>query len=84
METRELEASLKALADRRRLLILRLLAREERLHVGAIEEELRLSYGAASRNLRLLERACLVISEPPGVHAFYRIHPQLPPTLARY
>lgn len=73
-----MEAVLKALANRRRLRMLSILARRGEVHVGALADELGLSVKTASRNLRLLERAGLVASEPQGPYVYYALNPGVP------
>lgn len=46
--------------------------------MGALAEELRLSVKTVSRNLRLLERAGLVASEPQGIYVYYALNPGAP------
>lgn len=54
------------------------LKRRHELHVGALADEIRISLKTVSRNLRLLERAGLVVSEPRGGYVFYRIGDEIP------
>ncbi len=75
---RDLEGTLKAMAHRRRLMILGVLRRSGQIHVGALAEELRLPLKTVSRNLRLLERARLVLSDQHGVYVYYRLNPDAP------
>lgn len=76
-DLRRAEAVLKALANRRRLSMLLALRRRE-LHVGALAEELRIPLKTVSRNLRLLERAGMVLSEVRQGRVFYRVNPEAP------
>ena len=70
---RGVEAVLKALANRRRLMMLAMLRRRKELHVGALADVMRLPIKTVSRNLRLLERAGLVLSDRRGVFVCYRL-----------
>lgn len=76
-ELTSVEAVLKALAHRRRLAIL-LALRRGPLHVGALAEELQIPLKTVSRNLRLLARAGMVLSEVRQGHAFYWPNPEAP------
>lgn len=75
---RGVEAVLKALGNRRRLVMLTILRRRREMHVGALAEATRLPMKTVSRNLRLLERAGLVLSDPQGAFVCYRMNPRLP------
>ena len=66
------EAMLKALANRRRLLMLSMLRAGER-HVGGLAEETRLPFKTVSRNLRLMERSGVVLSRRQGIYIYYRL-----------
>lgn len=70
-DPRTVEATLKAMAHWRRLMILWELRRRGEMHVGELAEELDIPLKTVSRNLRLLERAGLVVSEPRGVYVYY-------------
>ncbi|MBI2612572.1 winged helix-turn-helix transcriptional regulator [Candidatus Kaiserbacteria bacterium] len=59
----ETERVFKALANRRRLMIVQLLRAKGRRDVGSIAEHIRLSFAATSRHLRVLANADLVESE---------------------
>jgi len=77
-QLRHLEAALKALANRRRLLMLAAVRRHGDIHVSALAEHLRLPVKTVSRNLRLLERAGLMHSDPRQGFVFYRLSPHAP------
>ncbi len=75
---RHLEGVLKALANRRRLLMLATVRRQRELHVSALAEQLRLPMKTVSRNLRLLERAGLMQSDQRRGYVFYRLDTDAP------
>ncbi len=58
-------------------MILGVLRRSGQIHVGALAEELALPLKTVSRNLRLLERARLVLSDQHGVCVYY-LNPDAP------
>jgi DNA-binding transcriptional ArsR family regulator len=72
MTERELERVLKALANRRRLAILRSLKRDKEAPVGDIAAAIRLSFAATSRHLGILIAADLVERDQRGLQVFYR------------
>lgn len=68
---------LKALANERRLKILKLLLEKGHLSVGDISYEIRLSFRSTSRHLVLLERAGLLKRKQIKTSVFYSIaHPE--------
>jgi len=73
----ELEAVLKALADRQRLRIVNMLARAEGEAVCVCEFEpfLGLSQGTVSHHLKVLVEAGLVEREPRGNRSYFRLAP---------
>lgn len=77
-QLRHLEGVLKALANRRRLLILVAVRRHGEVHVSGLAEHLRLPVKTVSRNLRLLDRASLMQSEQRRGFVFYRLSPYAP------
>jgi len=66
---------LKALANKRRLEILRALKKEfgDELSVGETAEKINLSFKATSRHLKLLTDADILEKEQRGIQVFYRI-----------
>lgn len=65
------ETILRALANRRRLKMILALRHRHELHVSGLADELRVPLKTVSRNLRLLERCGIVVSEFRQGHAFY-------------
>lgn len=70
---KELERILKALANRRRLLILRFLKTGRESPVGDIANHINLSFKATSKHLAVLLAAHLVDRDQTGTKMFYRI-----------
>ncbi|MDP3986351.1 MAG: metalloregulator ArsR/SmtB family transcription factor [Candidatus Veblenbacteria bacterium] len=70
---RNLERLFKALANRRRLVIMQYLKAHRQVTVGDIAAFLRLSISATSRHLSLLASAELVESEQRSLQVYYRL-----------
>lgn len=75
---RQLVRVLKAVANERRLRIVRLLAEDSRLSVGEIARAIGLSFRSTSHHLRLLRAADVVESEPSGLQVHYTLNPDHP------
>ena len=71
------ERTLKALANRRRLAILRYLGREKEARVGAIAAAIKLSFKATSRHLQQLSAADIVERDQRGLDVWYRVGKKL-------
>jgi ArsR family transcriptional regulator len=73
----EMEAVLKALADRHRLKIVNLLlrARGEPVCVCEVQPQLGLSQGTVSYHLKQLLEAGLIEREPRGTYSYFRLAP---------
>lgn len=67
------ERVLKALANRRRLAILRYLSKEKEAKVGAIAASIKLSFKATSRHLRQLDASDIVERNQRGLDVWYRM-----------
>ena len=80
---KELERPLKALANRRRLAILKYLKQEREAPVGEIAGAIRLSFKATSKHLAILAAADIVEREQRSLQMFYRIAPRLRPAAQR-
>ena len=78
MKEKELERIMKALANRRRLAILKFLKEEKETSVGDIAEEIRLSFKATSKHLGILSGAGILDREQRSLQMFYRIPADLP------
>ncbi|HLC99642.1 MAG TPA: metalloregulator ArsR/SmtB family transcription factor [Patescibacteria group bacterium] len=75
---KELEKQLKALANRRRLAILKLLKDRRRLAVGDIADLIKLSLKATSKHLGVLYAAGIVEKEQVNVSVLYRLSDSVP------
>ena len=74
---RKFERMLKALANRRRLAILRYLREEKEASVNDIADEIRLSFKATSRHLHILAHADILIRDQRSRYMFYGLNPEL-------
>lgn len=77
MNDKDLEKLLKALANKRRLMIIRAVKKGE-LSVGEIADKIHLSFKSTSRHLGLLAAADLVEREQRNTQVFYRLSSALP------
>ncbi len=73
MNEKELEKVLKALANRRRVSILKYLRRVNIASVGDIAHEIKLSFRATSKHLSVLFGADVVEKEQSGLTVLYSI-----------
>ncbi len=69
---------MKALANRRRLAILRFLKTEKEANVGDVAEEIKLSFKATSKHLGVLSAAGIVDREQRSLQMFYRLSSDCP------
>lgn len=74
---RNIEKILKALANQRRLVIVRYLKEEKETTVGDIANKIKLSFKATSKHLAILYVANIVEKEQKGLQMFYRLSPHL-------
>ena len=72
---RDLERLLKAVANRRRLAILRYLKGHREAAVGDIVSEIKASFKATSKHLSILSAAALVEREQRRLQGIYRLAP---------
>ncbi len=70
---KEFEKILKALANRRRLAILKYLKKKGEASVGDVADQIKLSLKATSKHLGLLASADIVEREQRSLQMFYRI-----------
>ena len=82
MKVAALESQLKALANRRRLLILELLRKRKETNVGDIADAIKLSLTSTSKHLLILERAGFCEKEQKSLQVFYRLAPDAPKLLS--
>lgn len=73
-----IERVLKALANRRRIAIVRYLKRQKEATVGDIASEIKLSFKATSKHLTLLAAADIVEREQRSLNMFYRLSKETP------
>ena len=73
MKEKEMERVLKALANKRRLAILRFIKKKKEATVGEITEEIRLSFKSVSKHLAVLARADILEREQKSLQVFYRL-----------
>ncbi|MDE2173532.1 MAG: winged helix-turn-helix transcriptional regulator [Patescibacteria group bacterium] len=74
---KDFERVMKALANRRRLAILRFLKTEKEASVGDIAEEIKLSFKATSKHLSVLSAAGIVDREQRSLQMFYHLSSEL-------
>lgn len=70
---KETERILKAVANARRITIVRLLKQHDVLNVGELAEKLKLSFKATSRHLSVLRAANIVESQQVSLMMNYRL-----------
>lgn len=76
MKETELEKVFKALANKRRLLILGALKKRKELSVGGLASEIKLSFRSTSKHLKVLSGADMVVYEQISTQIFYRMAPE--------
>jgi len=76
-----LEKELKALANKRRLMILAFLKKNKEVTVGMIAEEIKLSFKSTSRHLAVLFSAEVLDRDQRNVEVYYSIARDLSETL---
>lgn len=76
---KELERVLKALANKRRLAIIKYLKSRRKASVGEIAKEIKLSFKATSKHLGILAVVDIIDKEQQGSLMFYSLNKQLPP-----
>ena len=73
MSPKELEKVIKGFANRRRLVILKMLSGGKELNVSQISEKLKLSFRATSQHLKVLENADLVQKRQEVLMMYYSL-----------
>lgn len=71
--TKQLEAIFKGTANRRRIAIIRTLAKEGELSVGDVAKEIRLSFTATSKHLNMLYKLDFLERRQKELVVYYRI-----------
>ena len=80
---RDIERILKALANQRRLAIIKYIKSEKEATVGDIAHKIKLSFKATSKHLAILYGADIVEREQRGLQIFYKLSSR-PHPLAKY
>ena len=70
---KELERCLKALANKRRLMIVKLLRDKKEMTVGELAAAIKLSFKATSRHLAVLKAADILEYEQRSISYYYRL-----------
>ena len=70
---KELEKIFKALANRRRLMILGLIRKKKQANVGEISESIKLSFKSTSRHLAVLTSSGILEKEQSGLYFIYSL-----------
>lgn len=78
MDERELEKILKALANRRRILMLKILKRKKKISVGTMSNEIKLSFRSTSKHFSVLYATGIVEKEQDGLTMYYSMSPKPP------
>ena len=74
-----LEKTLKALANQRRLQILKNIQNQGEMSVGEIADKIKLSFKSTSRHLSILSATDLVEREQRNIQVFYRLSKEKTP-----
>ena len=81
---KELEKQLKALANKRRLAILKILKRNKvGVSVGQLAKEIKLSFRSTSRHLAILLSQDIVGKDQQGLNMYYTLSPSLQPAVRK-
>ncbi|MDO8561772.1 MAG: metalloregulator ArsR/SmtB family transcription factor [bacterium] len=83
MKDKELEMSLKALANRRRLAMIRFIKKNKEASVGDIANDIKLSFKSTSRHLSVMFSAGLLEREQRSLHVFYKLAPNILESIRR-
>ncbi|MEK9182297.1 MAG: metalloregulator ArsR/SmtB family transcription factor [Patescibacteria group bacterium] len=83
MKEKELEKILKALANKRRISILKYLKSESSASVGDIADEIKLSFRATSKHLMILSRADIVGKEQVSLTMVYGLEKEKHPIVQK-
>lgn len=79
MKEKELERTLKALANRRRLAILSYLKKEREASVGEIAGEINLSLKATSKHLKIMDAVDIIDKEQKSSQVYCRLSKEQTP-----
>lgn len=78
MKEKILEKALKALANKRRLAIVKLLLKKQEQSVGDIAGSIKLSFRATSKHLTILANADILEREQRSIQMFYSLNKYAP------
>ena len=81
MFMRDLEKIYKAVANRRRLSVIKLLKSKKEASVGDISEHLKLSFRSTSRHLAILKSVDIIDRNQKGLLVFYHLNPDYHPAI---
>ena len=79
----DLERVLKALANKRRLAILKFLGNRKRASVGDIAGQIKLSFRATSQHLTILKSVEIIEREQEGLVVWHMLHAPKHPLVAK-
>ncbi len=83
MKEKELEKILKALANKRRISILKYLKSKGAASVGDIASQIKLSFKATSKHLMILSHADVIEKEQTGLTVIYSVPKTLHPLVKK-
>jgi len=83
MNEKILERVLKAMANRRRLAVLKFLKKAKEASVGEIANEIKLSLNATSKHLLILSAAGIIDREQRSLQMYYSLLPHMPEVARR-
>ena len=75
MREKNFERELKALANRRRLIIVSFIKDKKEVSVGEISDKIKLSFKATSRHLSVLSAADILDREQRSTQVYYKLSP---------
>jgi len=78
---KKLERAFKALANHRRLAIIRLLSKNKELSVADIAGRIKLSFTSTSKHLQILHRLDILDRRQESLVVYYRLANPLPPLI---
>lgn len=78
---KELERTLKSLANKRRLCIIQFLKKQKHASVGELAEAINLSFRSTSRHLSVLFGADILEKEQRSIQVYYRLNSKKSPML---
>lgn len=81
MSIKELEKILKAVANRRRLAIVKFLKENREVSVGDIAREIKLSFRATSKHLVILSAVDITEKDQRGLQVFHRLAKESKPLM---